>query len=204
MYVGRAWPPTAQQTVSTLRDSGLHQVTVVRGYRKEAVTDPRILTVDNDRYADTSEVFSLARARPYLVGDTVIAYGDVLFRRYILDAMLTCDADIVVAVDGAIASSETTKDWPRDWLSADRPYVASDLDDTVVQLTAIRDDLAVNDINGEWIGLARFSQIGVRWLCEELDRLQEEGLLEVADMPLLISRLVIRHPAGSLLRCALG
>ena len=186
--------PLLSRLVSTLRDSGLHQVTVVRGYRKEAVTDPRILTVDNDRYADTSEVFSLARARPYLVGDTVIAYGDVLFRRYILDAMLTCDADIVVAVDGAIASSETTKDRPRDWVSADRPYVASDLDDTVVQLTAIRDDLAVNDINGEWIGLARFSQIGVRWLCEELDRLQEEGLLEVADMPLLISRLVIRHP----------
>ena len=38
-------------------------ITVVRGYRKEAVAVPGIKTVDNDRYAETGEVYSLACAR---------------------------------------------------------------------------------------------------------------------------------------------
>ena len=55
--------------------------------------------VDNDRYAETGEVSSLACAEEAIRGETVVAYGDGLFRRYILDTLLASTADIVLAVD---------------------------------------------------------------------------------------------------------
>ncbi len=50
--------------------------------------------VDNDAYADTGEAASLACALPSLHGEAVVVYGDVLFRRYILDGLLTSTADV--------------------------------------------------------------------------------------------------------------
>lgn len=180
--------PLLSRLVSTLQDAGLSKVAVVRGYRKNSIDDRRIVTVDNDRYAQTDEVFSLACTRSHLMGETVVMYGDVLFRRYILDAVLNCDADIVIAVDGLSrpVHSITRK---RDYVAADLPYVATDLDDSFVTLKQIDSGLPRSQITGEWIGLARFSATGTRWLCEELDRVENEGLLEEADMALLLSRL---------------
>ena len=85
--------------VHTLRESGVHDVTVVRGYRKEAVRLGGVRMVDNDRHAETGEAWSLACARDAIRGETVLAYGDVLFRRYILDTLLASGADVVLAVD---------------------------------------------------------------------------------------------------------
>ena len=51
-----------QRLVATLNDGGIRRVTVVRGYRKEAIDLTGIATVDNDRYAETGEVASLACA----------------------------------------------------------------------------------------------------------------------------------------------
>ena len=118
-----------QRLVSTLSEAGARDVTVVRGYRKEAVALKGVRTVDNDRYGETGEVFSLAAARGQIDGETVVAYGDVLFRRYILDSLMTSKADIVLAVDalnihGAKAPAN------RDLVSADHPYSGDYLDDS--------------------------------------------------------------------------
>ena len=68
--------PLLRRRVDTLRDSGIRDVMVVRGYRKEAVEVSGINTVDNDDYATSGEVASLACAIEQLEGDCVIAYGD--------------------------------------------------------------------------------------------------------------------------------
>ena len=54
-------------------------------------------------------------------------------------------------------------------------------------------DLPGDEICGEWMGLAKFTATGVVWLRAELGLLREEGLLETADMPLLLTRLAARH-----------
>src|SRR5258708_128921 len=91
--------PLLRRLLATLNDCGVRRVTVVRGYRKEAIDLPGIATVDNDAYAVTGEVASLACALEDLTGDSIVVYGDVLFRRYILDGLLSVAGDIVVAVD---------------------------------------------------------------------------------------------------------
>ena len=42
--------------------------------------------------------------------------------------------------------------------------------------------------------LARVTAVGAGWVREELDALEAEGLLETADLPLLITRLAARRP----------
>ena len=55
-------------------------------------------------------------------------------------------------------------------------------------------DLPAAEVCGEWMGLARFSARGAAWLREEIAALEAEGLLERADLPLLLTRLAAKHP----------
>lgn len=182
--------PLLSRLVSTFNDCGISDVFVVRGYKKESITDARILPVDNDHYEFTGEVGSLACAADRLSAETVVAYGDVLFRRYILDSILGCEADAVIAVDGCKNNYDGET---RDWISADHPYVVSDLDERIVRLTALGSDVVKSGVTGHWIGLARFSKKGMAWLHEELELLRAEGHLTTTDMPQLISRIATRH-----------
>jgi phosphoenolpyruvate phosphomutase len=179
--------------VSLLSDSGIRSITVVRGFRKEAIALNGVATVDNDRYADTGEVYSLACARHRLEGETIVVYGDVLFRRYILDGLLAADGDIVVAVDalGTLAGARAT---PRDLVAAERRFSGNYLDDAPVRLCAVSPHLPMAQSSGEWIGLARFTAQGAAWLREELDLIEAEGRLDGMDMPMLITRLAAKHP----------
>jgi len=179
--------------VSLLSDSGIRSITVVRGFGKGAIALNGVATVDNDRYADTGEVYSLACARDRLDGETIVVYGDVLFRRYILDGLLAADGDIVAVVDalGAVAGARAT---PRDLVAAERRFSGNYLDDAPVRLCAVSPHLSKAQSCGEWIGLARFTAQGAAWLRQELDLIETEGKLGGMDMPMLITRLAAKHP----------
>src|SRR5262249_50214264 len=172
---------------------GIRSITVFGGFRREAMALTGVATVDNDRYAATGEVCSLACARPRLDGETMVVYGDILFRRYILDGLLASDGDIVVAVDalGALAEPRAT---PRDLVAAERPFSGNYLDDAPVRLRAVSPDLPMTQTTGERIGLARLAAEGATWLRQELDLIEAEGKLETADMPMLLTRLAAKHP----------
>jgi phosphoenolpyruvate phosphomutase len=180
--------------VHTLRESGVRDVTVVRGYRKEAVRAEGARMVDNDRHAETGELWSLACARDAIRGETVLAYGDVLFRRYILDTLLASAADIVLAVDALGAAARRPSPSLPDLVAADRRFSGHYLDDSPATLRRVASDIPPEEICGEWMGLARFSARGAAWLLEEIAAMEGEGLLETADLPLLLTRLAARHP----------
>lgn len=180
--------------VHTLRESGVRDVTVVRGYCKEAVRLGGVRMVDNDRHAETGEAWSLACARDAIRGETVLAYGDVLFRRYILDTLLASEADIVLAVDALGADAKRASPNPRDLVVADRRFSGHYLDDAPARLLRMSSSVPPGEACGEWMGLARFSARGAAWLQEEIAALEAEGGLEAADLPLLLTRLAARHP----------
>jgi len=181
-----------KRLAGTLRESGVRDITVVRGDRKEAVALQGARLLDNDRHAETGEAWSLACAREAIRGETVVVYGDVLFRRYILDSLLTSSADVVIAVDTLAATQSNPG--PRDLVAADHRFSGDYLDDEPAHLRQMGADLAPGEVCGEWMGLARFSARGAEWLHEEIAALEAEGLLERADMPLLLTRLAARHP----------
>ena len=181
-----------QRLVTIFGQSGVRDVTVVRGYRKEAVTVPGIRTVDNDRFAETGEAFSLAQAGEALNGELVVAYGDVLFRNFILDSLLSSHADVVLAVDAL--NWGAPKAQPRDLVLADHGFSGDYLDDAPAHLLRVSHDLDGAAPSGEWMGLARFSALGAAWLRDEIALMTAEGVIDTADLPLLITRIAVKHP----------
>lgn len=181
-----------QRLVTTMASSGVRDVTVVCGYRKEAVDVNGITKVENARYENTGEAYSLSCATDAMTGPTVVAYGDVLFRKYILDKLLESNADIVLAVDAAMKSNFS--DQARDVVTADRPFTADYLDDLPVLLRRMAFESDPSVVHGEWMGLAAFSSKGAEWLRAEIRAIAEDGLLDQADLPLLFTRLATKHP----------
>jgi phosphoenolpyruvate phosphomutase len=184
--------PLLRRLVATLNDGGVRRVTVVRGYRKEAIDLPGIAAVDNDDYATTGEVASLACALDRIADDCIIVYGDVLFRRYILDGLIAASGDIVVAVD-ALWEKHGGTARVRDLAAASRRFSASYLEDAPATLRAIGGDLPQGEVTGEFIGMVRVNARGAALIRAEIAALDAEGALARADLPVLLTRLAARH-----------
>ncbi|WP_428491251.1 phosphoenolpyruvate mutase [Rhodopila sp.] len=182
--------PLLFRLLGTMDECGVNDIAVVRGYRKQAIPTTGITVIDNDAYADTGEAASLACALPRLEGETVLVYGDVLFRRYILDQLLASDADITVVVDSAHTAAAN----PRDLVSASIRNTGFYHDDEPALLTGIAADPAT--ASGQWIGLIHLSAHGARLVRDELAAMGEEGVLDNADLPALLQRLIRHHPVA--------
>jgi phosphoenolpyruvate phosphomutase len=184
--------PLLRRLCGTLRDGGVGDITVVRGYRKEAIDLPSIATVDNDAYATTGEAASLACARDRLEGPCVVSYGDILFRRHLLDALLVTEGDVVVAVDALPRSrADGDPDRVRDLVGCSRPYTGDYLEqEQPVWLRRIGNDLRPAEADGEWIGLCKLTARGAALVRAEIDAMGADGSLAHASLLDMLSRLI--------------
>jgi phosphoenolpyruvate phosphomutase len=183
--------PLLRRLTRSLRQSGVRDLAVVRGYAKDAVDLPNLTYIDNDAFETTGEAASLATAIDRLTGDTVIAYGDILFRRYILDALVETEGDIVLAVDGMWRErTDRSENSGRDLVRCSRPFSPSFIEDDPVLFEGIVADANdADDCTGEWIGIARLSKKGAELVRKELKAMKSDGTLETADLATLFARL---------------
>jgi len=94
--------PAVGERLQRLQEAG-----VVRGYRAEAVEVPGARFVDNAEFATTGEAHSLALAETALGADTLVAFGDIVLKRYIVQALLEeAGEGITLSVDSALAGRE--------------------------------------------------------------------------------------------------
>ncbi len=96
-----AGKPLLRWLVDAFKKQGINDITVVGGYRVDAIDTAGIKLVVNERHAQTGELASLACAIDALQGDAVISYGDLLFRSYILRDLVESDAAFTVVVDSS-------------------------------------------------------------------------------------------------------
>ncbi|MBL8606399.1 MAG: phosphoenolpyruvate mutase, partial [Myxococcales bacterium] len=90
-----AGKPLLEHVAASFRAAGIRDITVVRGYKKDAVKATGVTFVDNDEFEKTQEVGSLKKAIGALEGTTLVAYGDVLFKKYIPEKLVDHDGDFV-------------------------------------------------------------------------------------------------------------
>ncbi len=148
--------PLLAHIVSAYNASGIKRLTVVRGYAAEAVDLQGVDYVDNDDYANTSELISLQYALdadPDDSRDLYISFGDVIFKRYILDSLAEHEEDFVIAVDTDWRES-VNRGRAADYVSCSEPYSRRAFNSRVLVQTA-GEELAENDIHGEWTGVMR-------------------------------------------------
>ena len=182
--------PLLHRLLHTLDESGVADVAVVAGYRRDAIVAAGVAVLDNDAYAGTGEAASLACAKSRLKGETVVVYGDVLFRRYILDALLEFRSDITIVVD----STRRHASDPRDLIAADRCDLRDYYDDHPALLTGIA--AGTEACCGEWIGLMHLSARGAELVRDELAAMRQDGVLAQADLMLMLERLASHHPVA--------
>src|SRR6201996_6045549 len=88
-----AGKPLLRWLVDGFKKESINDITVVGGYRADAIETAAIKLVVNERYAETDELASLGCAAQSLETDTIISYGDILFRSYVLRDLVDSKAD---------------------------------------------------------------------------------------------------------------
>lgn len=175
--------PLLRRLTSTLNEGNIRNIAVVRGYKKETVNLPSIDYVDNDKFENTGELFSLNSAIHYLNGTSIIAYGDILFRHHILDQLIDAEGDIVIVVDALWKDKDPNpRSRTRDLVTCSEKFASSYLGNEAVKLINIGHNISEDEIHGEWIGLAKFSETGTETLQKELKIMSTAGKLVKASM----------------------
>lgn len=186
--------PLLHRLVKTIRESGVSDIHIVRGYKKETIDLAEVHLIDNDRYAETGEAGSLACALDKIDGPCLLSYGDILFRRYILDRLLEAAAEITLVVDARWHErDDLAKGRAVDLVRCSRRFTGDYLEDEEpAELLAIGPDLPERSATGEWIGLAKLNALGARALGAELEAMRAEGVLDRASVPDVFARLIAK------------
>ena len=183
--------PLLHRLVGSFNDAGVRELTVVTGYKADAVNFPGINTAENADFETTGEVASLACSKDDLKGECIVSYGDIMFRSHVLNQLLECEADMAVVVDANWKQerADTTKR-TMDLATCSQAYTGDYFDDEVSELTRLDSAMNEGEANGEWIGLAKFSAKGSELLRAELDNMKSDGSLAKASMNDLFNRLI--------------
>ena len=184
--------PLLARWVRSLRSRGVLDVTVVAGFKPEAIDVTGIDLVVNEAYGKTGELGSLMVAAETIAGPCVICYGDILCRDYILDLLLSHPGDIVVVIDALQANMSTDRDPRRqaDLVTCSNPYASNYFENDDVCLERCSADLPKDQAHGEWIGLMKLSTRGSALVRDALT-----GADRSDDLPVLLNRLTdAGHP----------
>lgn len=181
-----AGKPILGHILDAYRSANVRDLVVVRGFAKEAVNLPGATYVDNDAYATTGELASLATAKSALGAAALISYGDVVFKKHVLDELLDAEGDFVIAVDSLPA--DESKPRRADWVIASEPHSRKALFDKV-SLVDMATTPDAKGITGEWTGLLKTSAAGSKVIADLLGALPAAELAKLS-MPDLLRRLV--------------
>jgi len=145
--------------LDVLRAESVSPIVLIGGYLADRLRHPGIGLKLNPRYAETNMVWTLFCAEEELEGEVIVAYGDIVYSRKILRALLDSRADIAVTID---------LDWEAYWRArnedpiADAETLKLAPDGRILELGQKPKSLA--EIEGQYMGLMKFSAAGIETL----------------------------------------
>jgi len=137
---------------------------IVKGFRADKINFENVTYYVNEDYKSTNMVESLMCARKEFNDSIVVSYGDILYSKNMIRSLLTYKEDFVVTVD---------IDWHIYWtmryggLKFDIESLSLDDNDYIIELGDIKSTL--QNIDGRYVGLLKFSKKGLKILGEIYD-----------------------------------
>lgn len=188
-----AGKPLLRWLVDAFKKQSINDITVVGGYQAKAIDTAGIKLVLNEQYAQTGELASLACAADGLHTDTVIAYGDLLFRSYILRDLLESDAPFSVVVDSSLTteSNQSVRDFAYCSAADDRDLFGQKV--LLRHVSSKGQEPAAGQAqapHGRWIGLLNVRGEGRERLQKLIAELRTRDDFNTLDMPALLNALV--------------
>ncbi len=184
--------------IDSFNKVGVKDITVVRGFAKEKITYGNINFVDNDIYSETKELYSLYVSRDKFLGNTIISFGDIIFKDYILNELMNDNNDITIIVDADYKISGENIDY----VKADKLYSKFIWSESV-SLIDMSGELEKEQITGEFIGLWKVNPKGSQIVKNALEVLSgKEGfnkmtLCDLFKEVLKDSKISVKYIKGS-------
>lgn len=157
---------------------GIRKITVVTGHRAERLGDRGWRRRHNPDYAHTNMVETLWCAKPDFRDDVIISYGDILYEDSVLQRVIDATAAMAVVVDLG---------WRPYWEArftdplGDAESLRLDPEGRIVEIG--RKASALEEIEGQYIGLMKFRQEGIEHLERVYLQLRGHGAVGPAGRP---------------------
>ena len=157
-----------QRQLEVLRQCGINDIVVVRGYKKEMITYPNIRYYENTDYENNNILRSLFYAEDEMNDEFVFSYSDIIFEKSVLEKLLQSEEDISLVID-------------IDWLAHyqhryQHPVTQAELviveDNKIIKIG--KNILKPEETHGEFIGLAKFAKRGAEILRSTYGRITNQ------------------------------
>jgi phosphoenolpyruvate phosphomutase len=189
-----AGKPVLRRLVDKFKGQGVNEIVVVAGYRSEAIDVKGIEVVVNDQWEKTGELASLNLAIDRMGDDTILLYGDLLFRTYILNNLLDWDGSLLAVVDSSPLDQAKGN-------TNDLAYCSAPDDRAMYQQKVALEQVSSDpswqgrEPSGRWIGLLRVRSDSRQPVLDALGRLKLQPGFEGMGLPDLINQLIAdKHP----------
>lgn len=179
--------PLIEQSIDIFNEHDIKDITIVRGYKKEAFKFQNIKYIDNDKYETTGELTSLYLAKKEIVDHVIVSYGDILYRKYILSRLLEEKGDITIVVDATI--SEREPNYTGDFVQCSRPH-SKKYNDVPAELKGITYGKVGANVHGEWIGLLKANKVGADAMAKAIEELAAASNFNELKLTHLMNKLI--------------
>ncbi|QJB55730.1 phosphocholine cytidylyltransferase family protein [Pseudodesulfovibrio sp. zrk46] len=175
--------PMLHWQLQSLQSAGLETITVATGYKGHLLTG-EFKTVENPVWDKTNMVSTMLCALPELAASPcIISYSDIVYHPDHVRALAGADGDISITYD---------REWKSLWsVRFDNPLDDAETfreQDGILQDIGRRTD-SYEDIQGQFMGLLKFSADGFEQVKDLLGSLSEEEVAKL-DMTALLQRLL--------------
>lgn len=158
--------------LSVLRSQGIENIVLIKGYLSDTLHRPGVMTYCNERYADTNMVWTLFCAEEEMTGNVIVSYGDIAYSKEVLIELMKSSQDISVVVDrGWKTYWDARFDNPLD----DAETLKIGQDGRITEIGQAPNNLG--GIEGQYIGLMKFSEKGLFILKELFNKAKSAGRL---------------------------
>ena len=159
--------PLIAWQLAALRCVGVDRVGIVNGYRAERLAPYASQQWHNPRWEETNMVASMLSASEVFdgEGDVLIAYSDIVYEPQVLQTLLETPGDIVTVID---------RNWLELWQARnedpllDAETLVLDGNDRILEIG--QRPRSLEAIEGQYVGLTRFSPAGLRIAMDLIER----------------------------------
>ncbi|MGE3728710.1 MAG: phosphocholine cytidylyltransferase family protein [Candidatus Sericytochromatia bacterium] len=162
--------PLLHWQIDALRQAGLTELGIVRGYRAEALNLPQVHNFENPRWAQTQMVQSLACAEEWLTRyPCLLSYADILTSSACLKSLAASEGELVIS---------SNLGWRSIWQArfadplSDVESFKTNGQGQLLEIGAKASHLA--EIEGQYMGLLKITPLAWSWITALLTKLEPE------------------------------
>lgn len=177
--------PLLQWQMEALRGAGITEIGVVRGYMSHALNGRGVKYFENPRWHETNMVMSLLCAEEWLKDDVcLISYADIVYTSNSVSKLIEAEGDIAITYD---------KNWLKLWRMrfedplSDAETFRTDSKGILLEIGGRAE--SIDEIEGQYMGLLKFSPSGWKQVKNVLNALSREEC-DRLDMTSLLGLLI--------------